>query len=146
MKEISSNEQKGEIKSFQVKDKVDLIFPGIVLPEGNMVDLAGRTPEEIAQSVSENVYAFRLLKVAEATMMVNGREVELRSEPFELSGWYYIDGQIYTIPQLEKHFSSEKILIDNCRTTGAAVFCRTGNWQPFDKEDQVISSKKSSKS
>ena len=57
-----------------------------------------------------------------------------------ISGSYYLGGEVFDLARLKKEHPDKKTVISNLMNNDwdAVVLCPTGNWQPFNKGDIVV--------
>lgn len=102
-----------------------------------------RNPWLAARSAPSNAYAFTYHDIVMTTVLVDGRETTVRSEPINVSGRYFIDGERFNVHQIAALPGDHRVLLDNVRSNGwtHVVRCRAGNFQPFEDGDQIIRTK-----
>jgi hypothetical protein len=119
---------------------VRYLYPGALFPEDSTSAVSGRDPARIAREAPEGVFAFELYDVAAMTVTISGDEVELRSRAIRKTGRYYIDAEKLTAADVEALPGDHKILADNMRCNRWIMLrCRTGNYQPLQDGDEVVS-------
>jgi hypothetical protein len=74
---------------------------------------------------------------------IDGEKFEKTEQVGKSSGMPYIDGEVYTLAELQEKFrndQSHSTLLSNIKNNGYkhAVQCNTGNWQPFEKNDVLV--------
>lgn len=116
-------------------------FPGALFTETHTVPREERSLEEITHELLLNptAYAFRIEEIILATVMVDGRSVQLASLPIK-SLLTYVGGTLYTIEELHARLSEYPSVIENLRDVGAVriIHTRSGHWLPFRESDQFL--------
>lgn len=94
-----------------------------------------RDPSKV--KVPKRAFGFQFFDLVTKTVIVDGEEMELKSEQFNRSPRHYYGGRVYTLAELKLNFPNEEILISNVRGSSSrrAICCRTGEWHPFDEDD-----------
>ncbi|MBI2268615.1 MAG: hypothetical protein HYU80_04245 [Candidatus Blackburnbacteria bacterium] len=117
----------------RVVELAELLMPGTLFSESDVVELHGRSVEELARTVNNNVFAIVTYKVLEGTFETNGKTVKVTSERFDVSPRTYIGGEVYNLQQV-KAMSVDETLVNNMVVNKwpQVIKCRTGNWQPFE--------------
>lgn len=121
---------------------VEYLYPGAFFSEESATPVTGRDPARIAREASASVFAFRFYDIATTTVTVGGEQVETRSGAINATARYYIDAEKLTAAAVEALPGDHKILLSNMRGNGwdPILRCRTGNFQPLEDGDVVISS------
>jgi hypothetical protein len=122
--------------------RATLFKPGSFFPEESTKDLDDRTLEEVAREAGPDVFAVQSFWQMRTTAIVDGEQQVGYGPPFARSSRLYVGGTVYTVEELKAAFPDERVLIHNIEGNGyeRAIYCRTGNWQPLEKEDRVLSS------
>lgn len=117
---------------------VEFLYPGLLMSESSSQEVASR--DLLKLEVPENAFGFRFFDVLSMTVEVEGEEVELTSKTLNKSATHYYGGTVYTAAQIKRQFPDEKILISNIEGNRykKVIKCRTGNWQPFQKDDVLV--------
>lgn len=131
-----------ELLGFKVTDKVRTLSTNVFMMDENVVDLAGRSPQEIAETADRRTVGFSTEKVASGTVTVDGQTVELKSQPFAKSGTHWIDGEVMTVEEVKTKVPDSKTLVANMEGNGwtRVVKTRAGTFQPYSEGDTVIPS------
>lgn len=121
---------------------VEYLSPGSFVSEESAVPVTGRDPARIAREAPASVFAFRFYDIATTTVTVSGKQVETKSGAINATARYYIDAEKLTAADVEALPGDHKILLSNMRGNGwdPILRCRTGNFQPLEDGDVVISS------
>jgi hypothetical protein len=121
---------------------VRYLTPGVFYPEDYARIATGRDAARIAREAPGDVFAFEFYDIVTTTVTVDGRDVELRSNPINKSGLYYIDAEKLTSAEVALLPGDHSILLANMRGNGwdPVLRCRTGNFRPLETGDQVIRS------
>lgn len=119
---------------------VRYFLPGAFFPEEDVREVPDRNPEREARKAPDNAYGFMYLNVVMADAQLNGGTVELRSDPSGPGRKYYIGGQLLTADGVRALPGGNAILLANMKSNhwDRVVQCRTGNFQPFEKDDQIL--------
>jgi hypothetical protein len=123
---------------------VQYLYPGTFFPESSVLPVVTRDPQREARQAPESVFAFTYFDRAATEIVINGvGRVTLRSGDFRRTGRYYIDAEQFTPAAVEALPGDHKILASNMRGNGYefVLRCRTGNWQPLENGDVLVSSK-----
>jgi hypothetical protein len=121
---------------------VRYLYPGAFFAEDSAQEVSGRDPERIAREAPEGVFAFEFYDVVTATVCIGGEDVELRSKAIHSTGRYYIDAEALDAAGVEALPGDHSILLSNMRGNRWAtiLLCRTGNFQPLEDGDVLVSS------
>jgi hypothetical protein len=122
---------KAYIKSFH---------PGVFFPEEGSTLVEERNPLKHAAEAEKGVFMFMYYDIDEIDAVDEfGEKRVIKSPAKNESGKYYINGKIFTMRDLIEANADGKydILIGNIDRNewGGAILCRTGNFQPYRKED-----------
>jgi hypothetical protein len=122
--------------------KVEYEFPGSFFPESSSRDIRVRDPRLAVELAPEGAYAFAFYDVADDLPDL-GPEYAVSRKPQNRSARYFIDGRLVTIDDVLALPGDHDILISNMRANEfeRVVRCRTGNWQPFGDDDELIASR-----
>ena len=148
--EFGAQPSRVEIKADQLKvsilDLVEVISPEYM--RGMETGLSGRTIEKLAQDLPDNIDGFKTFKRVAGYIVNKGRQIRIESEPLDVSGTYWIDGEIFHLPEQEAVLAKYPKLIDamadieNLLNDGEQiVITRNGDWNSFSERDSLISSK-----
>ncbi len=115
------------------------LYPGAMVPEESVQRVQGRNPAEIVAAASKGVYAFQFIDRLEVAAETGGEALTLASKDRNASGWFYVDGVVFTRADVEQRGLG--VLLDNMRSNGwdRVVRCRHGNYQPFNRGDSIVS-------
>jgi hypothetical protein len=121
---------------------VEYLYPGSFYPEDMREQVTERDPAAIAVAAPSGVFAFRFYDVVSATATLGDLTVSLRSAAVNESGRFYIDAEKLTAADVEALPGDHAILLSNMRGNGwePVLRCRTGNFQPLEFGDVIISS------
>lgn len=72
-------------------------------------EVSSRNPAEIG--LPDGEYGFRFYDVIIAPFHIDGQTMELRSDAFNFSPWYFRGGQIYTAQELEDLLPDRKDIL-----------------------------------
>ena len=121
---------------------VEYLYPGSFFPEESAHPVTERNPGRVAQEAPGSVFAFRFYDVVTTKVMVGSEETGLASQPVNATGRFYIDAEKLTAADVEALPGDHRILLSNMRSNGwdPILRCRTGNFQPLEDGDVIISS------
>lgn len=114
-----------------------LSYPGIIFPETQTVKVEANTTAKSLFRKHKNCYRISFSSRTEGT--VDGEPVtgKATTEPTE-----YLCGRAYTLADMKRKLDPKKdeILISNIEINGykGGIKCRTGNWQPWDGNVEVV--------
>jgi len=123
------------------KTYVEYLYPGSFFSEEESKPVKERDPEKILKTLPKGVFAFLFYDQASTMVKVDGEAQTVYGKRKNVSGKYYPDAEIYTVPQLkaldEKQYH---ILIANMEGNGwkRVVKTRRGNFQPLEKSDTIL--------
>lgn len=119
-----------------LKHYVTYWYPGVFVAEDLTKPISERNPKEAALQASEGAYGFSFHDREETE--VDG-EV-LRGKKKNLSGMYYINGELFDVERVRKEVPNPRTLVSNMEGNGWAhvVKTRTGWFQPFWDDDELI--------
>jgi hypothetical protein len=122
---------------------VEYLYPGTFFSEESAHPVAERNPQRIAREAPPGVFAFRLYDIATTTVHVGGQQVVTRSGALNATGRFYIDAEKLTYADVEALPGDHRILLANMRGNGwdPILRCRTGNFQPLEPGDEIVSSR-----
>lgn len=116
-------------------------IPGRLFTETHTEPRGERSLEEIARGMrlDPTAYAFRLEEIITTMVIVDGRSVQLASQP-KKSSLTYVGGTLYTIEELQAQPPENPRVIENMDSLGAVrvIRARTGHWLPFRENDQFL--------
>lgn len=103
---------------------------------------AERDFEDALRGAPPWAFAFRYFDEEYDVVTVPGQgEVEVNVRVKNRTGVYYIDGQVFGLPQVQEQFPEEKVLIRNMEVGGYSVIrARNGRWFPIYEGDMIIPS------
>ena len=121
---------------------VTYLLPGIMITEESVHAVAHRDPRQAAADAPADAFAFTFHDQVTATATVDGQEVPLTSRALNKSKRFYIDAEKLTYADVEALDGDHHILLANMRGNRweTMLRCRTGNYQPLEDGDQVITS------
>mgnify|MGYP006418708023 CR=1 FL=1 len=111
---------------------------GFIPGEGRVIEVTSRDVSDL--DLPENAPAFYFFDRYEATLVVDGEEVELRSYRQNSSGTHFLGGKVYTLEQIKEHFPDEAALIWNIGQSRSkkAILTSVGLWREFEDSDDVV--------
>jgi hypothetical protein len=120
---------------------VRYLYPGAFFSEDSAHAVSGRDPARVAREAPDGVFAFELYDVAAMTVTIGGEQVEMKSRVLHKTGRYYINAEKLTAADVEALPGDHRVLADNMRCNGWDIMlrCRTGNYQPLQEGDEVVS-------
>jgi hypothetical protein len=113
-----------------IKHYIEYLYPGILFAESSDKEITERK----LYSFPEACFAYRFYDIETS----EGEHGTLVGPRFNLSGYYYNGGQIYTPAEVEQNFPDEKTLISNVQSFKHAIKTSIGNWQEFTDKDHYI--------
>lgn len=120
-------------------------IPGAFFPEEGSRTVDHRDPGRAVEELPANVYAFRFVTLTYLAATTElGETVELPPTRSDESGWYYPGGTIYDLAHVRimagNNPARYRTLLANMEGNGwgRLVRCRTGNWQPFEAGDELV--------
>lgn len=121
---------------FTTKHYITYFFPGAFFAEDSIQEVSDREPSHVTPPSRCFAFQFHSRKCATAddgTVLLGPIENK--------TGRYYIRGITYTADDIERLYPEKKILIANMRGNKwmHVVLCRTGNFQPLEPGDVVLS-------
>lgn len=116
-------------------------IPGSFLSEEIVRPLDERSVHEALWKAPCGAFAFTLHDLADPPPDL-GPEYHVSAVPQNASGRYYIDGEKFTLAEVESWGDQFKVLASNMRSNdwSTIVKCRTGNYQPLERGDRIIPS------
>ncbi len=120
------------------KTYVEFQYPGLLFSNISTQEVETRDTSKL--DMPKNAFAFNFFDIISMTIEVDGELVELESKRIHKSNLHYYGGKVYTAQEIRRKFPQEKTLISNMRINGykKVIKCRTGNWQPLEKDDVFI--------
>lgn len=114
--------------------------PGSFFPEESFVKVASRDTNRDAVEAPKNAFAFFYFDIATTVMNVAGERIETASGRRNISKTYYIDAELLTSDQVAALPGDNRILLSNMRANrwDPIARCRTGNFQPFEKDKHEL--------
>ena len=121
---------------------VSYYYPGLIVSDESTKHVLDRDPEREAREADERAYAFYYFDIVSAVVSVEDIRVQTRSERRNISCTYYINGEVLDIDQVAELPGDNRILLDNMRGNEwtRVIRCRTGNFQPFEDSDILVTS------
>ena len=118
---------------------VTYLLPGAMMSETSTHPVDGRDPHREAALAPTMAFAFYYTDTLETEGEYMGRRVMMESEPLNKSGVYYINATLVPVDSLPDDIVKHNV---QCWKASYAVYCRTGNVQPyFDGRDSIITSR-----
>lgn len=119
---------------------VAYLLPGSLVNEESVREVAARNPEEDIKNAHEYAFAFFYFDIVRTVVKVGSEKVETKSGRRNISGRYYIDGEVLDLKAVEALEGDHSTLIGNMQSGDyeQVVRCRTGNFQVFDKNEDVL--------
>lgn len=127
----------------EIKTYVEFLYPGSFFSESSSLEVKDR--DTINLKIPELAFCFYFYDVKEQEITTDWGEIQtLKSKMENVSGKYYIDGEVLTyedVVKLDSGSSQYRILLCNMKTNSIlrVVLCRTGNIQPFEDSDLLFS-------
>lgn len=121
--------------------KAEYLIPGFLFSEETVRTLPRRSVSEALAVAPEHSFCFSFYDVEETPDL--GPDFTVHPKPKNRSGKHYIDGEVFTLEQVQGLGGDHGNLVANMTGNGWArvVRCRTGNWQPFEDNDQIVSAR-----
>ena len=118
---------------------VELLYPGSFYPEEEESFVTERNPEEIAAKYPR-CFSFQFYDQVVKDVKVDGEKRTVRGPKRNVSPKYFPGASLFTAAELKKLNGDYSILISNMECNGwqHVVKCRTGNFQPFEKDCELI--------
>ena len=119
------------------------LSPGWFFPEETEREVDTTDLQAIAKLAPKGAFCFILQGWVEKTTTVNREDFKKTERDADGTGRFYLGGTVYTLTQLKAKFGNDpdkRILLSNAEGNGYGkmIQCRTGNWQPFEKNDQLL--------
>jgi hypothetical protein len=127
------------------------LLPGSFFSEDQAKELSDRSIDAALARAPESAFAFKLYDTAIADFEFDAGLFRVFPIPQNESGTHYIGGEVFTCDELRSLAIEEgdarkyDILIANVTryqgstpVEGRAIRCRTGNWQPFHDDDELV--------
>ncbi len=113
---------------------VEHFFPGVLVSETREESIEERNPEAI--DVPGSAFAFRFYDKTE--LQLDGEKLD--GDRRNTSGMFYPEGEVINADEiLDNPDQYDDTLVANVRTNGYDVVkTRSGNYQPFEDEDELI--------
>jgi hypothetical protein len=126
--------------STATKTYVRYFTPGTIVSNEGVREVPERNPYQIARDLPSGAFAFEFFDKLVAVGEEGGQEVALTSGERNKSGRFYIDAEKLTATDVEALPGDHSILLDNMRGNRwpAVLRCRTGNFQPMQAGDSII--------
>lgn len=121
---------------------VTYLMPGIMLSEETRRPVLHRDPRQAAIDAPSGAFAFTFHDQVTATTVVDGQEIPLSSRALNQSKRFYIDAEKLTAADIQAMEGDHRILLANMLGNHWAIMlrCRTGNYQPLEDGDQLVTS------
>jgi hypothetical protein len=118
---------------------VELLYPGIFLPEESTMKVAHRDPITTARCYPA-AYSFQFYDLTTVEVIVDGKSRTASGDRKNLSPKYYPNGRVLTQKEVASEDGDHRILISNMEGNGwdRVVKTRAGNYQPFEKDCELI--------
>lgn len=122
-----------------MRHKVRFYLPGSLFPDETSRDIDIRTTAAALSVAPGNAFAFVFYDLPDETPDL-GPEFSVTPRPQNESGRYYIDAEPHTLAEVEAMGDDYRILASNMRGNRwvTIVRCRTGNWQPLEDGDRIV--------
>jgi hypothetical protein len=114
--------------------------PGSFFANEYFQEVDARNPQQQAKDAPDNAFAFFYFDVVKVIVSLEGEHIETGSRRLNISKTYYIDAELFTFNQVLQLPGDYSILLDNMQRNGLGlvVRCRTGNFEPFDKDKHEL--------
>jgi hypothetical protein len=121
------------------KTYVTLWYPGSFMSEDETVEVKTRDPKAIAKKYPR-CFAFEFYDRVETEVTVGGEKKTVGSSPRNKSPKYFPSGKTFTVAEVKEKVPDSRILVSNmeCNGWGTVVKTRCGNFQPFDKNCELV--------
>lgn len=121
---------------------VTYLLPGAFLSEELTREVPSRDANEAARNAPPSAFAFTFHDVVSAVVTVEGHEYTTRSVALNISPRYYIDAEVMDADAVAALPGDHRTLLLNMQGQWPLVVrCRTGNFQPFEDGDRLVSAK-----
>ena len=116
------------------------LTPGSFMSEESTRKVEKRNPEEDIKEAPEYAFAFFYFDIVKTSVKVGDEQVDTSSGRRNISNRYYIDAEVLDLKAVEALEGDTEILIRNMKGNGydQVVRCRTGNFQPLDEKDVLL--------
>lgn len=116
-----------------LKHFVEILFPGIIVSERRVQEVADRNPSLITVPVDAFAFRFFDCQVAKS----NGDIFVSNKQNFSPFTYF---GTVYTLEEVKKQFPEHTILIENMECNGHQKMVRTHreNWFSLKEGDKVV--------
>ena len=121
----------------KTKNFVTFYYPGAFVGESCTIEIDNRDPEKMfALKEIKSAYGFSFHSVG----YINLNNREYKSETFEKTGIFFINGEVFTSRQIKKKYPDDYILLSNIRSNKwkKLVKVNMGWFLPFEKNDSII--------
>lgn len=128
--------------SADIIHKAEYLFPGSLFSEETVRVLPERSVEAAVEAAPKGCFCFTLYDTETAPDL--GPDFKVLPVRKNVSGRYYLGGELYDVAAIESLASAEaldlSILASNMRANGweRVIRCVTGNWQPFTDGDVLV--------
>lgn len=122
-----------------MKTYCEISYPGSFYSEEQVIEVEARQPEEIAKKYPGS-FAFQFFDQVKQKVEVDGAKRMVFGDRKNLSPKYFPGGELFTKTQVDALGPDYRILRSNMNNDGWGVVVKTrrGNFQPFDKNCEVI--------
>lgn len=126
--------EKDEMKTY-----CEILYPGSFYAEEDIIFVSKREPEKISEKYS-SAFAFQFFDQVKKTAEVDGVKRTISGDRKNISPKYFPGGSIFTKDQIEAMGTDFRILRANMDNDGWGVMVKTrrGNFQPFDKNCELL--------
>jgi hypothetical protein len=116
----------------------EYLSPGAFFPEESSKRLDAYDPDEALRKAPSDAYCFVLYRLAVPSVDL-GPRFRIVSVRQDVSKRYYIGGKLFTVEEIEQLPGDNHLLASNISSYGGmGILCRTGNWQPFNEGDMLL--------
>ena len=115
-----------------------LLFPGSFYPEESVKKVKNRELGEL--DIPQNCFAVQFFDLVTAKFDVDGQIIETTSKRFNESDRFYINATVMNQEEVAKEHGENSTILGNMQSNrwDEVVKCVTGNFQPFEKEDSIV--------
>ncbi len=117
----------------------EILYPGSFFPEEQVIEVESRKPAEIAAEYPA-AFAFQFFDQVKQEVEVDGAKRIVSGDRKNLSPKYFPGGRTYTKQDVEALGPDYSILRSNMNNDGWGMVVKTrrGNFQPFQKDCELI--------
>jgi hypothetical protein len=121
------------------KTYVELLYPGVFLPEESVVEVNERDPEAIAAKYP-NAFCFKFFDLIETEVIVGGQKKRVTTSRLNESKRYYPNAKLLSQADVKRLGPEYRTLLSNmeCNEWPTVVQCNRGNFQPFESGDTIL--------